>query len=68
MSSSSNSNRRRSVAAPSGLFQCAVMNSDEFRADSGKLYGGVFALTRFDRYKGHPQFGLRAFKNIWVLL
>ena len=50
MSSSSNSNRQRSIAASSGLFRCVVMNSGEFRADSGKLRGGVFAPTRFDRY------------------
>jgi len=57
MSSSSNSNRWRSIAASSGLFRCAVMNSGEFRADSGKLRGGVFAPTRFDRYTGPPIFG-----------
>ena len=54
MSSSSNSNRRRSIAASSSLFWCAVMNSDEFRADSGKLRDGVFAPTRFGRYTGPP--------------
>ena len=63
MSSSSNSNRRRSIAASSGLFRCAVMNSGEFRADSGKLRGGVFAPTRFDRYTGPPIFGLPTSKD-----
>ena len=63
MSSLSNSNRRRSIAASSGLFRCAVMNSGEFRADSGKLRGGVFAPTRFDRYTGPPKFGLATSKD-----
>ena len=63
MSSSSNSNWRRSIAESSGLFRCAVMNSGEFRADSDKLRDDVFAPTRFDRYTGPPIFGLPTFKD-----
>ena len=39
------------------------MNSGEFRADSGKLRGGVFAPARFDRYMGAPRFGLPTSKH-----
>ncbi|XP_044964710.1 uncharacterized protein LOC123425106 [Hordeum vulgare subsp. vulgare] len=47
-SNSSNSNRRRTVHRP---FRRAVMNSDEFRTNSGKLHGGVLAPARFDWHK-----------------
>lgn len=62
MSSSSNSNRRRSIAVSGGLFGCA-MNSGEFRADFGKLRGSVFAPMRFDRYTGPPRSGLPTSKH-----
>ena len=39
------------------------MNSGEFRANVGKLRGGVFAPTRFDRYTGPPIFGLPTSKD-----
>ena len=61
-SSSSNSNRRRSIAASNGLFRCAVMNFGEFRADSDKLRGDVFAPTRFHRYTGPLMFNLATSK------